>query len=268
MPPPPIVLSIAGFDPSSGAGITADIKTLAAHGCYGICCITALTVQSTTGVRRVEPVPANLVRETLDELAGDMAIAAVRIGMLGTLDVLDAVTDFLRMQHIAHVVLDPILKSSSGADLLEPAAVPTLVSTLFPRASVITPNIAEAAALTGLPVTNIEQMRSAAQRLHEMGAANVVITGGHLATPTDLLSMSVGAEPKVLEFAGQAIATRSTHGTGCAFATSLAANLALGRPLPEAVLLAKQYVARAMAAAYPVGHGAGPLNHMHMFGRE
>src|SRR5258706_3908796 len=164
--PPPVVLSIAGFDPSSGAGITADIKTLAAHGCYGVCCITALTVQSTTGVRRVEPVAASLVRETLDELAGDVAIAAVRIGMLGTSDVLDAVADFLRMQHIAHVVLDPILKSSSGADLLEPAAVPTLVSTLFPCAFVIMPNIAEAAALTGLPVTSIEQMRSAAKRLH------------------------------------------------------------------------------------------------------
>jgi hydroxymethylpyrimidine/phosphomethylpyrimidine kinase len=263
--PPPVVLSIGGFDPSSGAGVTADIKTLAAHGCYGVCCITALTVQSTKGVRRVEPVAASMVRETLDELADDVAITAVRIGMLGTSGVLDAVADFLRLQHIAHVVLDPILKSSSGAELFEPEAVPSLVSTLLPRATVITPNLAEAAALTGLPVNNIEQMRSAAQRLHEIGAANVVITGGHLTTPTDLLSMTGGAEPGVLEFAGQAIATRSTHGTGCAFATALAANLALGRPLPEAVLLAKQYVAQAMARAYPIGQGAGPLHHL--FGR-
>ena len=167
---PPVVLTIAGFDPGSGAGITADIKTIAAHGCYGVACITALTVQSTGGVRRVETVDAGLVTETLAELASDVEIAAVHVGMLGSGKVVRAVADFLEQQKLPNIVLDPILKSSSGADLLDAAGARLLTEKLIPLATVLTPNVDEASALTGLPVTDPEQMRAAARKLHEMGA--------------------------------------------------------------------------------------------------
>src|SRR5882672_10011069 len=193
---PPVVLTIAGFDPSSGAGITADIKTIAAHGCYGVSCITALTVQSTQGVRRVEPLDPQIILGTLQELISDVEIAAVHIGMLGTGEVVGVVADFLGRAKLPHVVLDPIIRSSSGADLLNRAGLQLLVEKLIPLAEVITPNLNEASALTGLPVTNLDQMRAAATRLHSLGAANVVITGGDLEKATDLLSFTTsrGAE--------------------------------------------------------------------------
>jgi len=151
---PPVVLTIAGFDPSSGAGITADIKTIAAHECYGVCCITALTVQSTQGVRSVEPVATGDIAATLDELVSDVEIAAVHIGMLGTAAVVQTVVDFLGRANLPHVVLDPILKSSSGADFLDGTGLRVLIEKLIPLIEVITPNLAEASVLTGLPVAN------------------------------------------------------------------------------------------------------------------
>src|SRR5271155_3730444 len=189
---PTVVLTIAGFDPSSGAGVTADIKTIAAHGCYGVACITAMTVQSTAGVVRVEAVDASLVTETLQELASDIPIAAVHIGMLGSGKVVKAVAEFLGQRSgknkLPNVVLDPILKSSSGAGLLDAAGTRLLVEKLIPLADVITPNVDEAAVLTGLKVTDLDEMRAAAAKLHQMGSAAVVITGGHLEKATDLLS--------------------------------------------------------------------------------
>jgi hydroxymethylpyrimidine/phosphomethylpyrimidine kinase len=260
---PPVVLTIAGFDPSSGAGITADIKTIAAHGCYGVACITALTVQSTEGVRRVEAVDAGLVTETLAELASDVEIAAVHVGMLGSGKIVRTVADFLATHKLPNIVLDPILKSSSGADLLDSAGVHSLAEKLIPLASVVTPNIDEASALTGLAVTHPEQMRAAARKLHEMGAAAVVITGGHLEKAIDLLSFtgSRGIEQEV--FKSARLKSNSTHGTGCAFATAIACHLAMGRGLPEAVLLAKAYVAAAISNAHPLGHGIGPVHHLY-----
>jgi hydroxymethylpyrimidine/phosphomethylpyrimidine kinase len=259
---PPVVLSIAGFDPSSGAGTLADIKTLAAHGCYGVGCITALTVQSTAGVKRVEPVSAKLVRETLEELAADLPLAAARIGMLGSAAVLEAVADFLSTGRVPQVVLDPILHSSSGADLIDRKGAERMPRLLFPRSTVVTPNIAEAAQLTGLPVSNVTEMKAAARRLHRMGARNVVVTGGHMERPIDLLSMAEGEECEQLEFASEHVRSASTHGTGCAFSTAIAANLALGKQLRDAVVLAKAYVTKAIARAYPLGHGPGPIHHL------
>jgi hydroxymethylpyrimidine/phosphomethylpyrimidine kinase len=260
---PPVVLTIAGFDPSSGAGVTADIKTIAAHGCYGLGCITALTVQSTAGVRRVEPVSADVITETLKELVSDIEVAAVRIGMLASARVVRAVADFLSSQKPANVVLDPILKSSSGADLLDHAGARLLAEKLLPLADVVTPNVDEASALTGLAVRNPEQMRAAAHKLHEMGSAGVVITGGHLEKAIDLLSFTTkrGAEQEV--FKSARLRSNSTHGTGCAFATSIACHLALGRGLPEAVLLAKAYVGATISNAHPLGHGVGPVHHLY-----
>ena len=263
VPSPPVVLTIAGFDPSSGAGVTADVKTIAAHGCYGVGCITALTVQSTAGVRRVETISPETVTDTLEELRSDLEISAVHIGMLGSGKVVRAVSDFLEKAGLGNIVLDPVIKSSSGRDLIDAAGARFLVERLFPLATVITPNVDEAADLTGLSVSNLEQMRLAATRLHAMGAASVVITGGHLEKAIDLLSFTSrrGAEQEV--FKSDRLKSNSTHGTGCAFATAMACHLARGRGLPEAVLLAKAYVAAAIANAHPLGRGVGPVHHLY-----
>jgi hydroxymethylpyrimidine/phosphomethylpyrimidine kinase len=260
---PPVVLTIAGFDPSSGAGITADIKTIAAHGCYGISCITALTVQSTSGVRQVEPVRPELVSATLTELIADVDVAAVHIGMLASAPVVAAVVAFLESNQLENVVLDPILRSSSGKDLLDPAGRKLLKQKLIPLCTALTPNVDEAAVLTGLPVTDQDQMRAAAHALHKQGAGAVVITGGHLEKAIDLLSFTTrrGIEQEVFKSDRQK--SNSTHGTGCAFATAMACHLALGRGLPEAVLLAKAYVQAAIANAHPLGKGVGPVHHLY-----
>jgi hydroxymethylpyrimidine/phosphomethylpyrimidine kinase len=260
---PPVVLTIAGFDPGSGAGVTADIKTIAAHGCYGVACITALTVQSTAGVRRVEMVDSGLVAETLAELAADVEVAAVHIGMLGSGKIVRTLADFLAQQKPPNIVLDPILKSSSGADLLDAAGARWLAEKLIPLATVVTPNIDEASALTGLPVTDPEEMRAAARKLHEMGASAVVVTGGHLEKAIDLLSFTGNRGIEQELFKSARLRSNSTHGTGCAFATSIACHLAMGRGLPEAVLLAKAYVAAAISNAHPLGHGTGPVHHLY-----
>ncbi len=265
-PAPPVVLTIAGFDPSSGAGATADLKTIAAHGCYGVACLTALTVQSSQGVRRVEPVSAKLVSETLWELASDLNFDAVKIGMLATAPVVDAVARFLRRVRPPNVVLDPVLRSSSGADLAAPDGWLRLRKRLLRLATVITPNLAEAAALTELPVESSGEMKSAAARLHRMGARNVVITGGHLAKPVDLLSMATASGIRQFEFVSDRVDSEATHGTGCAFSSALACNLALGAKLPDAVRRAKEYVTAAIQNAYPVGEGVGPLNHFYRLG--
>jgi hydroxymethylpyrimidine/phosphomethylpyrimidine kinase len=260
---PPVVLSIAGFDPSSGAGVTADIKTIAAHGCYGVSCITALTVQSTAGVRRVQPVESGLVTETLEELAADLEIAAVHIGMLGSEKVVQAVADFLENRDLENIVLDPVLASSSGSNLVDAAGVRVMVERLLRLATVVTPNVDEASSLTALPVTNVEQMRAAAAELHTMGAAAVVITGGHLEKALDLLSFTTkrGIEQEIFKSDRQR--STSTHGTGCAFATAITCHLAQGRGLPEAVLLAKAYVSAAIVHAQPLGRGVGPVHHLY-----
>ena len=281
---PPIILTIAGFDPSSGAGVTADIKTIAAHACYGVACITALTVQSTSGVRRVEVLDPALVSETLEELAGDVEIAAVHIGMLGSAKVVRAVADFLSGQparpatgrsgsqngrpRLPNIVLDPILKSSSGAELLDTAGTRLLVERLIPLADVVTPNIDEAAVITGIEVNDLNEMKAAAAKLHEMGASAMVITGGHLEKAIDLLSFKTkrGVEQEI--FKAERQRSNSTHGTGCAFATAMACHLALNRGLAEAALLAKTYVTAAITYGHPVGRGTGPIHHLYRMSQQ
>jgi hydroxymethylpyrimidine/phosphomethylpyrimidine kinase len=275
---PPVVLTIAGFDPSSGAGVTADIKTIAAHSCYGVACITAMTVQSTSGVRRVEAVDSGVITEILQELALDLEIAAVHIGMLGSGKVVKAVADFLEANasgsrrqkngRLPNVVLDPILKSSSGADLLDPAGTRLLIERLIPLADVVTPNIDEAAAITGIKVRELEDMKAASARLHEMGASAVVVTGGHLEKATDLLSFKTkhGIEQEI--FKAERQRSNSTHGTGCAFATAMACHLALERGVAEAALLAKTYVSAAITYAHPLGKGTGPVHHLYRMNQQ
>jgi hydroxymethylpyrimidine/phosphomethylpyrimidine kinase len=275
---PPVVLTIAGFDPSSGAGVTADIKTIAAHSCYGVACITAMTVQSTSGVRRVEAVDSGVITEILQELALDLEIAAVHIGMLGSGKVVKAVADFLEANasgsrrqkngRLPNVVLDPILKSSSRADLLDPAGTRMLIERLIPLADVVTPNIDEAAAITGIKVRELEDMKAASARLHEMGASAVVVTGGHLEKATDLLSFKTkhGIEQEI--FKAERQRSNSTHGTGCAFATAMACHLALERGVAEAALLAKTYVSAAITYAHPLGKGTGPVHHLYRMNQQ
>jgi len=252
----PVVLSIAGHDPSSGAGITADIKTTAAHGCYGVTCITALTVQSTRGVKRIDPVEGRIITETLENLMDDMEIAAVKIGMLGSIEGAKCVAAFLKRYYLRHVVLDPIIRSSSGAELISRDGLQVMKDRILGRVAVITPNIDEAAALTGLTVTTRDEMQLAASRLHEMGVRNVIITGGHLDPPHDLLSREDG-RTTILE--GIKVSGQSTHGTGCAFSTALACSMAKGNDLLTAAKVAKHYVETAMRKALPIGKGIGPV---------
>lgn len=262
---PPVILTIAGFDPSSGAGVTADIKTIAAQGCYGVSAITALTVQSTAGVRQVVPVDVQVLGDTFDELLRDVKVSAVHIGMLGSGEVVSRVADFLRDARLKNAVLDPVIKSSSGAALLDGPGIELMIQRLLPLADVVTPNINEAAALTGLEVRDPAQMKLAAARLHEMGAKSVVVTGGHLSPAIDLLSTK--GNP-VQTYRADRVDSPNTHGTGCAFSTAIACQLALGESLEMAVLLAKTYVLAAIRNSYTIGRGPGPVNHMHTIGER
>ncbi|MGZ4890027.1 MAG: bifunctional hydroxymethylpyrimidine kinase/phosphomethylpyrimidine kinase [Candidatus Angelobacter sp.] len=252
----PVVLSIAGHDPSSGAGITADIKTIAAHGCYGVTCVTALTVQSTRGVKRIDPAEGRVITETLEQLMDDMEIVAVKIGMLGSAEAAKSVAAFLKRYPLRHVILDPIIHSSSGVELISRDGLQVMKERILGRASVITPNIDEAAALTGLTVTTMDEMQIAALRLHDMGAHNVIITGGHLDPPHDLVSKE---DRRTAILNGNRIPGHSTHGTGCAFSTALACNLALGHDLVAAAKAAKHYVETALRKAPAIGKGIGPV---------
>ena len=258
-----MVLTVAGFDPTSGAGITADIKTIAAHGCYGVSAFTALTVQSTSGVREVRPTDPSLLTAMLEELAADVEIAAVHIGMMATAPLVGGLAAFLERFRPPNIVLDPILRSSSGKDLLDASGRQLLKEKLLPLCTVVTPNIDEAADLTGMSVGNLDQMRSAAAALHNLGSSAMVVTGGHLEQAIDLLSFTTarGVEQEVFKSPRQK--SNSTHGTGCAFATAVACHLALGRGLPEAVLLAKAYVQAAISNAHPLGRGTGPVHHLY-----
>jgi hydroxymethylpyrimidine/phosphomethylpyrimidine kinase len=220
----------------------------------------------------VHPVETELVAETLAELVADVKIMAVHIGMLGSAEVVKAVSGFLegrsRRTRLPNVVLDPIIKASSGADLLDPTGVKLLKEKLIPLADVVTPNVDEAAALTGLKVTDLDGMKAAAAQLHDLGCPAIVVTGGHLEKATDLLSFKTaqGIEHEV--FKAERQRSNSTHGTGCAFATAMACHLALGRGLAEAALLAKTYVTAAISYGHDLGRGTGPVHHLYRLGQQ
>jgi hydroxymethylpyrimidine/phosphomethylpyrimidine kinase len=271
---PQVVLTVAGFDPSSGAGITADLKVAAAHGHYGVCCPTVLTVQSTLGVFASQPVQAQYVSDTLDCLTKDVEIAALKIGALGNEAVLMAVSIWLREQKNGMpVVLDPVLRSSSGHPLLEEHAIRLMCEELLPLVSVITPNVMEASTLSGRPLTTPSALIDAAAALLVLtGSARkdqprgVVITGGDKfsnESPDDYLVTTEA--PAGIWLKGEWINTRSTHGTGCAFSTAIACGLASGQSVKQAVSAAKAYVQQALFHAYPIGspQGHGPLHHLY-----
>jgi hydroxymethylpyrimidine/phosphomethylpyrimidine kinase len=264
-PAPPILLTIAGFDPSCGAGVAADLKTFAAHNCYGVAAVTALTVQSTQGVRAVHATPAAALRGQLEALAEDSAIAGVKIGMLANRANASAVAEFLDKHSFAHVVLDPVTRPTEGdVELLDAPGLKFLREELLKRATVITPNIQEAAQLTGMAVKDVNAMKAAAQKLMEMGARAVIVTGGHLEKPTDVLCDATGLEI----FGGEHVKSANTHGSGCTFSSALAAQLASGQQLRDAAILAKAYVTKAIEKSYSTGKGAGPLNQLFRFHQE
>src|SRR5690348_15427051 len=256
---PPILLAIGGFDPSCGAGVAADLKTFAAYGCYGVAAITSITVQNTQGVEAVHNTPAAELRAQLDALVKDCAIEAVKIGMLGNRGNALAVAEFLDANKFAHVVLDPVMKASSGAELLDAAGVKYLATELLKRASVVTPNVPEAEALTGMPIKDVAGMEAAARKLVEMGARAVIVKGGHMEKAVDVLFDG----NEIMPLAGDKGKEEALHGAGCTFASAVAAHLAAGRTLLEAATLAKAYVTKAIEKAYPIGKGRVPLDHFY-----
>jgi hydroxymethylpyrimidine/phosphomethylpyrimidine kinase len=259
------VLTIAGFDPSSGAGVTADLLVFAAHNLFGTSCITSLTVQSTLGVRSSHPVDPHIVADTLACLNEDLPLAGIKIGMLGTAEIVETVAAFLESLRgdgsKAQIVLDPVLRSSSGRELLDSRGVDLLRSRLLPLVHWVTPNLDEVATLTGYPVPRREAVRRFAEVLMNRvgGGLNVLVTGGDMEPPDDFLLTHSAEEHWVR---GERVETRSTHGTGCALSSALLARLVLGDDPFTAVQSAKRYVAEALRSATPIGHGNGPMNHL------
>ena len=253
-------MTIAGSDSGAGAGIQADLKTFAAFGVYGTSVLTAITAQNTLRVTDVLELPATLVASQIDAIVSDIGTDAVKTGMLSSSAIIDAVVDKLREYRLANVVVDPVMVAKSGDKLLQDEAVEALRTRLIPLAAVVTPNIPEAQVLTGRKVESLDDARTAAGELVRMGARVAVVKGGHLQGPaTDI--MYDGREFRA--FTHQRIATTSTHGTGCTFASAVAAGLARGTPVRDAVSQAKTYVTAAIRNAFPMGKGHGPLNHFY-----
>ncbi|HEY3048682.1 MAG TPA: bifunctional hydroxymethylpyrimidine kinase/phosphomethylpyrimidine kinase [Polaromonas sp.] len=260
----PRVLSIAGSDSGGGAGIQADLKTFSALGCYGMTAITALTAQNTLGVRAIHGVPPQMLRDQIDAVVEDLGVDAVKIGMLHAPEIVQTVADAIDRHALKKVVLDPVMVATSGAVLIDNPAIAVLVRELFWRAAVITPNLDEASLLVGRVLTNEREMQAAAQELLAKGAHAVLLKGGHLAgeVVSDLLAAQNG---ELHWMRAPRIHSANTHGTGCTLSSAIAAHLALGASLLEAVQAARTYVRAALEAGAKVrtGAGGGPLNHGH-----
>ncbi|HEY8907560.1 MAG TPA: bifunctional hydroxymethylpyrimidine kinase/phosphomethylpyrimidine kinase, partial [Rhodoferax sp.] len=258
----PHVLSIAGSDSGGGAGIQADLKTLSALGCFGMTAITALTAQNTCGVRAIHGVPPEMLRDQIDAVLEDIGVDAVKIGMLHAPDIVRTVAQAIDRHQMLHVVFDPVMVATSGAKLIDDPAIAVLVAEMFPRAALITPNLDEAGLLVGRALTSVQDMAQAAQVLLERGARAVLLKGGHLPGDevTDLLLMT-DADPIWMH--GSRIDSANTHGTGCTLSSAIAAYLALGLKLTDAVQQARGFVRQALQAGASVktGQGSGPLNH-------
>jgi hydroxymethylpyrimidine/phosphomethylpyrimidine kinase len=264
----PIAVSIAGSDPSGGAGIQADLKTFSALGVYGATIVTALTAQNTTGVQGIHDVPPDFVAAQIDSVFSDLSVGAVKIGMVSRPAVIEAIAAGLARHQAGPVVVDPVMVATSGDRLIADQAVSTLRERLFPLAILITPNLPEAAALLGEPVATTEiEAAEQARRLLAFGPRAVLVKGGHGTGPesTDLLVDADGLR----RFQAARLPTRNTHGTGCTLSSAIAAYLARGLSLDEAVAQAKTYLTNAIAAAdrLAIGHGSGPVHHFHALWR-
>lgn len=256
------VLTIAGSDSGGGAGIQADLKTFAARGVYGMSAITAITAQNTVGVQGVYELPADFVGSQIDSVMDDIGADAWKTGMLSNAEIIQMVADRARHYAVERLVVDPVMVAKSGDPLLRPEAREALVHALLPLAHVITPNHHEAHVLTGLTIETVDDMRRAAQVIYEMGAQHVVVKGGHL--PATSAAIDVLYDGEAFEqFEAARVDTPNTHGTGCTFASAIAAELAKGHGVAEAVRVAKAYLTAALQAGadLQIGHGHGPLDH-------
>ncbi len=256
---PAVALTIAGSDSGGGAGIQADLKTFAAHGVYGLSAITAVTAQNTVAVTGVQEIEPAMVSAQIAAVVSDFPVGAAKTGMLSSVAIIQAVAKAVD-RHGLRVVVDPVMVAKSGDRLLRPDAVEALREELLPRGVLLTPNLPEASDLTGLPVADETQMRAAGEKLLEMGARAVLMKGGHL--PGDEIVDLFLDGRRVVSFRGRRIRTRATHGTGCTLSAAVAANLALGREMLEAVKRAREYLRTAMLRAVPLGSGHGPLGHL------
>jgi len=261
-----IALTIAGSDSSAGAGIQADLKTFAAHGLFGVSAITAVTAQNTTGVLCAAAMAADLVTAQIEAVVSDLGVHAAKTGMLANAAIVEAVAAAVADLEIPLLVVDPVIVASSGDPLLDDEGLLAMKNELISRAHAVTPNIPEAEVLAGVTIRNEDDRRDAAKRLFDLGSKYVVITGGHSggqasAGPSDRIIDLLYDGEVFTEYAAARVAGRHTHGTGCAFSASLAAQLALGRALPDAVPVAQEYVAGAIRHAPGLGRGAGPMNH-------
>jgi len=260
----PRVLSIAGSDSGGGAGIQADLKTFGALGCYGMTAITAITAQNTVGVRAIHGVPPDMVKAQIQAVVEDIGVDAVKIGMLHSPEIVKVVAWAIDHYQLTQVVLDPVMVATSGDRLIAQETVQVLVQELFPRATVVTPNLDEAALLLARDIRGVEALDQAASDLLALGARAVLLKGGHLPGDqvVDVLAQAGSARQRLQS---ARIASRNVHGTGCTLSSAIAAYLALGLPLPQAVEQARAYILAAIAAGAGVhtGHGHGPLNHGH-----
>jgi hydroxymethylpyrimidine/phosphomethylpyrimidine kinase len=256
------VLTIAGSDSGGGAGIQADLKTFAARNVYGMSALTAITAQNTRGVQGVYELPADFVGLQIDSVMEDIGADAWKTGMLSNAEIIEMVADRAQHYAIERLVVDPVMVAKSGDPLLRPEAREALIHALLPLAYLITPNHHEAGVLTGLEITNVGDMQRAAQAIHEMGARYVVVKGGHLSATSAAIDVLYDGEA-FEQFEAARVDTANTHGTGCTFASAIAAELAQGRSMPEAVRVAKAYLTAALRAGamLEVGHGHGPLDH-------
>ena len=252
------VLIIAGSDSSGGAGIQADIKTCAAFGAYAATAITAVTAQNTVGVQQVEFMPPELVRAQIKSVISDIGADVVKIGMLGTKEIIEVVAEEIEPLD-AFIILDPVAVATSGDALLQEDAMAALKDTLLPLADLVTPNVPEAELLTGLKINDVDDLTPAGDELLKMNVYAALMKGGHLdgKSVVDVLVSEEGANI----MSGPRIHTRHTHGTGCTLASAIAANMAIGAPLDEAVMTAREFVFQAIKTAPKLGQGNGPLNH-------
>lgn len=254
------VLSIAGSDCSGGAGIQADLKTFSAHGVYGMSVITAVTAQNTQGVFAVQDISGDVIAKQIESIYDDIEVDGVKIGMVSQVQTIEAIAEQLRNYLPQIIVLDPVMVSKSGYHLLNPKAEATLIRELLPIAMVVTPNIPEAEVITKTVIGTLKQMEEAAKAIFQMGAKNVLLKGGHLEED----SIDILFDGKEFSyFSSSRIATKNTHGTGCTLSSAIAANLALGHSLNNAISLAKEYITIAIQNSLSIGNGVGPTHHFY-----
>jgi len=261
------VLTIAGSDSGGGAGIQADLKTIAANGCYGMSVITALTAQNTIGVTGIHAVPVEFVAAQLEAVLSDIGADAIKIGMLFSTELIRTVAEYVQKCPACAIVLDPVMVAQSGDKLLQDAAIEALKQHLIPLAHLITPNLPEASVLLGREIDSAEAVVQAAVELADLGCANVLIKGGHLENDASDDCLYLGAERRMVVFPGERIATRNNHGTGCTLSSAIASFIARGESIEQAVRLAKEYIAGALraGATYAIGRGHGPVHHFFRF---